>query len=163
MTHPVEIERRYLLSGVPPRVAGEPADTIEQGWIPGKVIRERVRRRVSPEGVTTYTRTLKIGAGLTRIELEETCEAALFEALWVLTSAKRIAKTRTTLAHGALHWEVDIFPTLDLVLAEVELPSEDTDVTLPDWLAPYVVREVTTEPGWTNASIAERGVPGRAR
>ena len=41
-----------------------------------------------------------------------------------------------------------------LVLAEVELPSEDVQPRLPDWLAPYVVREVTGEPEYLNMNLA---------
>ena len=38
---------------------------------------------------------------------------------------------------------MDEFTDRDLVIAEVELPSEDVRPKIPRWLAPYVVREVT--------------------
>jgi len=40
------------------------------------------------------------------------------------------------------------------VLAEVELPSSDTLVTLPDWLAPYLMRDVTGDAAYVNANLA---------
>jgi adenylate cyclase len=39
------------------------------------------------------------------------------------------------------------------VLAEVELESEDIDPPLPDWLG----REVTDDPGYSNAALAAGG------
>ena len=35
-----------------------------------------------------------------------------------------------------------------------QLPIGDTALTPPDWLAPYVVREVTGEPAYVNAVLA---------
>ena len=51
-------------------------------------------------------------------------------------------------------WEVDEFTDRDLVLAEVELPSEDVEPRLPEWIAPYVEREVTGEPEYLNVNLA---------
>ena len=66
-------------------------------------------------------------------------------------------------------WEIDQFLDRDLVLAEVELPSAATEVTVPPWLAPVVRREVTDEPAYGNAElsrtpllVAHRG-PGPGR
>jgi CYTH domain-containing protein len=36
----------------------------------------------------------------------------------------------------------------------VELESETQDVKLPGWLTPYLVREVTEEPGYVNLNLA---------
>jgi len=47
-----------------------------------------------------------------------------------------------------------VFEDRDLLLAEVELPSTYTQLTLPDWLAPHVVREVTNEPDYVNLNLA---------
>ena len=51
-------------------------------------------------------------------------------------------------------WEVDQFLDRDLVLAEVELAGPEDAVPPPEWLAPYVVREVTGEPEFANAALA---------
>ena len=40
--------------------------------------------------------------------------------------------------------------------AEVELPSPETSVTLPDWLNAVLVREVTEEPEYRSYSLAVR-------
>jgi len=41
-----------------------------------------------------------------------------------------------------------------LVLAELELPSVDTPVELPGWLAEVLIREVTDEPWYVNRQLA---------
>ncbi len=151
-----EIERKFLLHAVPPRVRDVPAVRIAQGWLPGERLRERLRRTVHPDGRVEWTRTVKVGTGMSRMELEEPAEPVLFESLWPLTAAARVHKTRQTVSDGLLTWEIDVFLDRDLVLAEVELPSENTPVTLPDWLAPYVEREVTGDPVYVNANLARR-------
>jgi len=37
----------------------------------------------------------------------------------------------------------------------VELPSVETKVDLPEWLKPYVVREVTDEAEYVNLNLAK--------
>ena len=41
-----------------------------------------------------------------------------------------------------------------LVLAEIELESDDEDVTFPGWLEPAIQREVTDEPEFQNINLA---------
>jgi hypothetical protein len=36
------------------------------------------------------------------------------------------------------------------------LPSTDAPLDIPDWLAPFIVREVTEEPAFRNAELALR-------
>jgi CHAD domain-containing protein/CYTH domain-containing protein len=149
----VEIERKYLLSRFPERAAQAPSIEIEQGWIPGTKLRERLRRTVSEQGGERYFRTVKLGSGIRRTEVEEETSRELFEHLWRLTSARRIQKRRFKVAEGDLVWEIDQFLDRDLVLAEVELPGE-IEVAIPEWLAPCVVREVTDDPAYVNWSLA---------
>jgi len=149
---PVETERKYLLSGMPPGSDAWTVLHIEQGYLPGERIVERLRRVRGPDGVR-YFRTVKLGAGVSRIEIEEEMEQALFDELWSLTSGRRVAKRRYRAPDGALMWEIDRFLDRDLVLAEVELPNPDRPV-LPDWLRPVLIREVTDDPAFTNRSLA---------
>lgn len=150
----LEIERKFLLSGLPERVRGEPASEVSQGWIPGAELHERVRRIRGTNG-DLFTRTLKFGVGLRRTEIEEPTTPDVFDSLWPLTAGKRVEKRRYEVPDGELVWEVDQFADRDLVLAEVELPSEQTEVELPGWLKPYVVREVTDEPEFVNLNLAK--------
>ncbi len=149
-----EIERKFLLRAAPPHALAAPGIRIAQGWLPGEQLRERLRRSVHPEGRVEWTRTVKVGTGVSRIEIEEQTEPLLFESLWPLTAHARVEKVRHTVADGAYTWEIDVFLDRELVLAEVELPSSDTLVTLPDWLAPYLVRDVTGDAAYVNANLA---------
>jgi CHAD domain-containing protein/CYTH domain-containing protein len=150
---PTEIERKYLLSRVPPYVRGRPYARLEQGYVPGDAIIERVRKK-SERGSTKFFRTVKLGKGVERIEIEESIPRSLFMGLWALTEGRRVRKRRYAIQEGALVWEVDVFTDRDLVLCEVELASPDEQPELPEWLAPYVVREVTDEPEYLNANLA---------
>jgi len=149
----IEIERKYLLSAMPPSLEGQPFREIEQGYIPGERLQERVRR-VRADGTEWYVRTVKVGSGIRRIELQEDTDRETFEVLWPLTDGHRVIKRRYRVPEAGLTWEVDEFTDRDLVLAEIELPSEDVKPKLPEWIAPYVVREVTGEPEYLNVNLA---------
>jgi CYTH domain-containing protein len=98
---------------------------------------------------------VKLGSGVSRIEVEETCAQKTFEKLWTLTSGKRVRKHRYAIAEGDLTWEIDVFTDRELVLAEVELPSAERVPEIPLWLAPYIVRDVTDEPAFLNLHLAK--------
>jgi CHAD domain-containing protein/CYTH domain-containing protein len=149
----VEIERKYLLQSLPPRVLEAPVEEIEQGYLPGERIQERVRQVRRGDQVRWY-RTLKRGEGLVREEMEEETSAAFFEAVWPLTEGRRVRKRRFRVEDNGLVWEVDAFTDRALVLAEVELETPDRGAEPPEWLAPYVVREVTGEAEFLNVNLA---------
>jgi CYTH domain-containing protein len=151
---PMEIERKYLLRSCPPAAHTVPPVRIEQGWIPGQVLRERLRRRTAADGSITCWRTVKLGPAEARIEVEEITSPELFEAMWGLTRAARVRKDRYVVPHGTHMWEIDVFLDRDLVLAEVELGDLQEAITLPPWLAPYLERDVTGEPAYFNAVLA---------
>jgi CYTH domain-containing protein len=142
-----------LLTGVP-RIAREVVPLeIDQGWIAGKMVSERVRR-TRASGAENYSRTIKLGEGVVRSEFEEPMTPDVFETMWPLTVHRRISKRRYPVPDGDRVWEIDEFTDRELVLAEVELDGEEEQVTPPDWLKPYVVREVTGEPEYVNVNLA---------
>jgi CHAD domain-containing protein/CYTH domain-containing protein len=149
----VEIERKYLLTGLPPFLVDRSSREIAQGYLPGSRLQERVRR-VRWEGEEWYVRTVKVGSGIRRVELQEDADRSLFEVLWPLTSGRRVAKRRYRVPEAGLIWEIDEFTDRELVLAEVELPSEDVAPEVPEWLEPYVVREVTGDAEYINVNLA---------
>lgn len=156
---PMEIERKFLLHGLPPDAAMAPSVRIEQGWLPGTALRERLRRTSRAGAADECTRTVKIGPANARIEIEEPTDPALFAAMWPLTVQARIRKRRHIVQDGALTWEVDVFLDRDLVLAEVELQDAPGDIVaalpIPAWLASFIVREVTHEPAYYNSVMAQ--------
>ena len=98
---------------------------------------------------------LQLGVGVARTEFEEETTREVFESLWPLTSGRRVQKVRHVIPAGDHVWEVDDFTDRELVLAEIELNSEQESVELPDWLKSYVVREVTNEPEYVNLNLAK--------
>ncbi len=150
----VEVERKYLLSACPEIAAAAPSRAVVQGYLPGAVLIERLRRTQDADGKVRHTRTVKSGTGVTRLEVEEECDAALFEALWPATEGRRVEKRRHVVQDGGQTWEVDVFTDRDLVLAEVEVSDALSSVVIPDWLATVMVREVTDEPEFLNAVLA---------
>jgi CYTH domain-containing protein len=149
----LEIERKYLLRGMPRR-KGRTVLSIDQGWLPGEKLVERVRR-VRSEGSTRWYRTVKIGHGLARIEIEEEIDLALFRRLWRLTRGRRVSKRRHVWVDGDRVWEIDRFGGRDLVLAETELKDPQETVTVPAWLERWVIREVTGDRRYENVNLAE--------
>jgi CHAD domain-containing protein/CYTH domain-containing protein len=150
----LEIERKYLLSSLPPAVADTDAIEMRQGYLPGRNLVERLRH-VRVNGNERWIRTVKGGLGLTRLEVEEETSQTLFDQLWPLTQGRRLTKRRYPVRDGDAVWEIDDFTDRELVLAEIELPDADTEVVVPDWLAPHVVREVTGEREYANATLAK--------
>jgi len=150
---PVEIERKYLLASLPEAVRGAEYVEIDQGWLPGERLQERLRK-ASNGAEDRFYRTVKLGRGLTRTEIEEEASRELFEQLWPLTDGRRLRKRRYYVPDGSLTWEIDEFLDRELVLAEVELPAPETSVAPPPWLAPLIEREVTGDPAYLNVNLA---------
>ena len=149
-----EIERKYLLRALPARVHHARALDIDQGYLPGTRINERIRRARSAEDVRFY-RTIKMGKGIDRFEVEEETTEIFFTAVWPLTRGARIHKRRFILPEGDVTWEVDEFLDRDgLWLAEVELERVDQVVDIPSWLRDVIDREVTDEVEYTNHALA---------
>jgi len=149
----VEIERKYLLSGLPPAMPNGETHEIAQGYLPGERLIERLRRERT-NGTERFLRTVKVGAGVARLEVEEETTRDLFEHLWPLTAGKRLVKRRHVVDSPEHRWEIDEFLDRPLVVAEVELAEADAPVTIPDWLAPSVEREVTGEGEYLNVNLA---------
>lgn len=149
-----EIERKYLLSHLPdPRPQGD-VMFIEQGYLPGQRLIERLRRVTTNNSVFWY-RTVKVGSGITRMELDEPTTREVFEAMWPLTEGRRVTKRRHEIRHGDMIWQIDEFTDRELVLAEVELTDAGEVPELPPWLASCFVREVTEESAYVNAQLAK--------
>ena len=144
----VEIERKFLVTGTAWKALGE-GTAIRQGYLstnPDRVVRVRI------EG-TSATMTIKgRSVGATRGEWEYALPLAdADELLTGLCERPLIEKTRTRISHDGMVWEVDAFfgENLGLVVAEIELQSEDQAFSKPDWIA----EEVTHDARYFNSSL----------
>ena len=153
-TNDREIERKYLLRALPPESAAGKRVEVDQGYLPGDRILERIRRMRAPDS-TRYYRTIKMGSGIERFELEEETTQLFFDTVWPLTRGKRVQKCRYYVPDASGTWEIDDFRDRALVLAELELERVDQVVELPKWLDAVLIREVTDEPSFSNFSLAK--------
>jgi adenylate cyclase len=164
--HSLEIERKYLLNGLPSLPADHEVWRIRQGYFTDPIVNAldagdgllsgRIRQTVLPDGSILCTHTIKRGSGVVRTEIEREITREQFDRHWPRTAGRRLNKVRRRVKAGDVMWEIDQFEELALVLAEVELEGADQAVAFPGWLEPHVVREVTDDPAFTNAAIAAR-------
>ena len=155
VTHGKEIERKYLLSELPTLPDDSTVVEIEQGYAPGKNVQERLRHVRSIDGTTIrHVRTVKLGKGLVRTEIEEEISPDVFARMWPITEGRRLRKRRYATRSGRHTWEVDEFLDRALVLAEVELSDPNEAIVLPEWLASVLVRDVTDEREYSNSVLA---------
>ncbi|MFC5461936.1 CYTH domain-containing protein [Massilia niabensis] len=144
----VEIERKFLVAGDAWRALGTPT-LLRQGYLslePERTVRVRVEG-----GSATLTIKGK-SRGATRGEWEypiPVAEAA--ELLDTLCPQPLVEKIRHRIVNGPHTWEVDEFlgANAGLVVAEIELSSEDEGFDKPDWIGP----EVTHDKRYFNSNL----------
>ena len=150
-----EIERKFLLDGLPPQLAFARRTAILQGYLALDGDTE-VRVRRTPHGDTL---TIKHGGGEVRVEEELELDARRADALWELTEGRRLQKTRRMMRVEGLEVSVDeYFGELQgLVVAEVEFDDEPAarEFMPPAWFG----REVTGDGAYKNRSLSVRGLP----
>jgi adenylate cyclase len=117
----------------------------------------RVSVRVRIRDNSKATLTVKSSpAAMRRLELEYPIPTLEAEAMMPLRNGGVVEKTRHVVPQNAvdreLAWEIDEFSGANagLVIAEIELPSEDYPVELPAWIGP----EVTGQKQYYNGSLA---------
>ena len=143
----VEIERKYLVMGQP--WLQVPGVVYQQGYLNRDKTRT-VRVRIAGEAAFLTIKGVNVGA--TRAEFEYPIPLADAEALLALCDGPLIEKTRYLLDHAGTRWELDVFAgdNAGLVVAEVELASEDQAFARPDWLGD----EVTQDARYFNSNLA---------
>jgi adenylate cyclase len=144
----VEIERKFLVTGDAWREA--PAVYFAQGYLSTEKSRT-VRVRVA--GEEAFLAIKGETQGFSRQEFEYPIPLADGKALLVMCEQPLIERYRHKIPAGDFVWEVDEFlgANAGLVVAEIELPSEDTDFPQPEWLG----AEVTSDARYYNASLVK--------
>lgn len=155
-----EIERKFLIKNDLWRGKAEPV-LFRQAYI-ARTQERAVRVRIAGN---TGLLTVKIKTGeITRSEYEYAIP--MEDALSLLNSiapAEQIEKNRYTFEDCGHVWEVDEFLGVNegLIVAEVELTSEDEKIILPEWvgqevskISKYFNSQLSTFPysQWTNKS-----------
>jgi len=158
---PLEIERKFLIRM--PDIHTLNCHTknkvlMEQiylkGGAPGSSM--RIRRSEDIHGVRYHKNEKRRITDMVRVEYEEEITEKEFNILRGFADPKLsvISKSRWYVPIGELMAEIDLFPFwTDRAFCEVELPSVDTEFTLPDWME--VIREVTEDKRYTNLALAK--------
>ena len=144
----IEIERKFLLAGNAWRTLGEPV-LLRQGYLSSNPDRT-VRVRIEGDQGTITIKGRSVGA--TRGEWEYPIPLAdAGELLERLCEQPIIEKYRRRIVVGAHTWEVDEFigANQGLVVAEIELDSENQQFDQPDWIG----EEVTADRRYFNSSL----------
>ena len=150
----MEIERRFLVTADSWRGQGQ-TRRLRQGFMcvePERTVRVRV---IGDQAWLTLKSKISF---VSRYEFEYPVPLADAETMLDVMCALKIEKNRTRIERDGRVWEVDEFfgDNSGLVLAEIELPDEDTPFDRPDWLG----AEVTRDPRYTNAHLAGHAYAG---
>ena len=128
-----EIERKYLVVGEYKHLAHS-SIRMTQGYIASG--RRTVRVRISDQQAWLTIKGPSSNGGLSRFEWEHEIEPREAMELMQLAEGALIDKRRYIINYEGHTFEVDEFygDNDGLVIAEVELSSEDEHVALPDWI-----------------------------
>ena len=146
-----EIERKFLIKKIPKGLIGT---TLRQGYLQSEKERAVRIRTVEKEESKRGFLTIKgIGnsSGMSRYEFETEIPSTDADYLLNLCDKPLIEKTRYIYKHDGLIWEIDEFHGVNdgLVVAEVELESEDQKINRPD----FVKEEVTGQKKYYNLTL----------
>lgn len=146
----IEIERKFLVDGEKWEQVIKPTGVLyRQGYLSNgdnPTIRVRVAGK---KGFITLKGTT---SGISRKEFEY--EIPVAEAVELLDSfaLSEISKTRHRVYYDDKLWEVDEFEgdNAGLIVAEIELQSEEEPFSLPDW----ITREVSQDVRYFNSNLS---------
>lgn len=148
----IEIERKFLINDptIMDKLKGQ---RITQGYLctdPQRTVRVRIK------GVNAFItiKGVSSDSGLSRYEWEKEIPMVEAEELLELALPGIIDKTRYELQQENMIWELDKFhgDNDGLMIAEIELPSEDAVFTKPSWLGD----EVTGDHRYYNSYLSEQ-------
>jgi adenylate cyclase len=149
---PVEIERKFLVSGDAWRQAVARSELFRQGYL-ATTASSSIRVRIGAERGWISVKGRCVGMSRPEYEYEIPVAEAT-EMLGTLCDEGRLEKVRHWIPVGGRVWEVDEFlgSNAGLVVAELEIETEDAEFERPAWLG----REVTDDVRYYNASLARR-------
>ena len=139
-----EIERKFLVSFLPEGMGGT---NMRQGYLQPEKERAVRVRTIEKDGSKKAILTIKgIGSesGMSRYEFEIEIPVLDADHLLSLCDKPLIDKTRYKYDYEDLTWEIDEFHGVNdgLVVAEVELESEDQKFEKPDFISEEVTGQV---------------------
>ena len=143
-----EIERKFLVKGRPWEALGTGV-AIRQGYL-SRDEKNVVRIRVG--GDQAWLTIKGPTQGLSRLECEYEIPPVEAESLFALCCEPPLQKTRYRIEEQGALFDVDVFEAENagLVVAEIELQSEDETFFRPAWLG----KEVSDDPRYRNSELS---------
>ena len=146
---PCEIEKKYLVTGSPWLEA--PAQKLKQAYIAkGSAT---VRIRISDQQAWLTIKGKAPEGSFSRLECEYSIPVDDAENMIAnLALNPPLEKIRYTINHEGHEWTIDVFEgeNTGLVLAEIELDSEDENFALPEW----AIKDITFDHRFANSALS---------
>lgn len=160
--HPYQMERKFLIE-YPDlnRLESDPLCRqveIDQAYLKSDPSEEiRIRRR-GENGHYIYYETRKVTLdNMKRMSTEKRLSQSEYRRLLLTADPARrqIHKTRYCLTYDKQYFEIDVYPFWDdQAILEIELRDENEEIRFPEFI--HVIREVTDDPAYKNASLAKK-------
>jgi len=146
---PLEIERKFLVNTEKLTIESE-GTFLCQAYLSEDAART-VRIRIA--GEKAFLTIKGQTNGISRKEYEYPVPVADAREMMQLAIYPPVEKTRYKILHEGMMWELDIFHGKNegLILAEIELTSENQTFTRPEWIA----CEVSGDPRYFNSYLAK--------
>ncbi|NND99564.1 MAG: CYTH domain-containing protein [Pirellulaceae bacterium] len=144
-----EIERKFLVTGT--AWQSSTPTYYCQGYLNRDKDRTVRVRIAGDQGVLTVK---GLTTGASRPEFEYLIPLEDAKEMLALCDGPIVEKNRRVFRHAELDWEIDEFLGMNqgLVVAEVELESEQQQIELPDWVGD----EVTDDPRYFNSNLSNK-------
>lgn len=149
----IEIERKFLVTSTAFLDEFRAKNRIIQGYL-SSVPERTVRVRIKDEKGFLTIKGKSSDSGMSRMEWEKEIALEEAEQLLLLCEAGVIDKIRYEIPVGKHLYEVDVFSGENegLILAEIELESENEAFEKPNWLG----TEVTNDNRYYNAYLSQK-------
>jgi adenylate cyclase len=148
----LEIERKFLVKNNSYKSEAYKKSYIQQGFLNSDKERT-VRIRIIDDEAFITVKGKSNEKGTTRFEWEKKISIKEAKSLMKLTEKNTIEKYRYFIKNNAFVFEVDEFlgDNLGLIVAEIELTSENDLFNKPDWIS----EEVTGNTRYYNSSLSK--------
>ncbi|NCT10109.1 MAG: CYTH domain-containing protein [Flavobacteriia bacterium] len=148
----VEIERKFLVKNDDFKKVSFQQKTLKQGYLNSDKNRT-VRIRISDNQAFITVKGISNDAGTIRFEWEKEIDIKEATEMLSLCEPTIIDKTRFLVKNGTHIFEIDEFygENKGLIVAEIELNSEDESFEKPTWLG----KEVTGIKKYYNANLSK--------
>lgn len=145
----LEIERKFLVDPGKWKPEGEGTRLVQAylGLAPNPIVRIRIA------GNNAFLTIKGLTNSISRPEFEYKVPVEDAQEMMKMAISNPVEKMRYIVWHKGFRWEVDVFSGKNngLIMAELELESENQEFPRPDWL----LEEVSGKPEYYNSYLSE--------